>query len=164
MSVDCMLSHTCTQSHTNKHTHTRRHTTTPPWSINIAFSTSGTSTEGRVRINTCLFSLLAVGICAYTYHVPLSLWFNSGVEHGSLSYICKILFNTWYIIHTCVIDAGPKHTYTRVHTWMLDQGMILIFPGLSSHYGGFCSICLSYFISLQISSGINFRVFPWWGL
>lgn len=68
-----------------------------------------------VWINNCLFSLLAVGICAYTYHVPLSLWFNSGVEHGSLSYICKILFNTWYIFHTSVIDAGLEHIHKGWH-------------------------------------------------
>ena len=75
------------------------------------------------------------GICAYTYHVPLSLWFSSGVEHGSLSYICKILFNTWYIFHTSVIDSGPKHKYTGAYTQMLNLGMILIFSGIHSHYG-----------------------------
>lgn len=48
----CMLSHTCTHLHTNNHTHI----TTPPWSINIACSTSGTSTEGRWSgsITACL--------------------------------------------------------------------------------------------------------------
>lgn len=119
-----------------------------------------------VQINNCLFSLLVVRICTYMYHVPLSLWFNSGVKHGSLSYICKILFNTWYIFQSSVINAGPKHTCTRVHTWRLDQSVISIFPGLRIHNGGFCSIrLLPYFISLQISSGFNVRDFPLcWGV
>lgn len=44
----------CTHSRASKHV--RRHRTTPPWSINIAFSTSWTSTEGRWSgsITACL--------------------------------------------------------------------------------------------------------------
>lgn len=118
-----------------------------------------------VRINNCLFSLLAVGICAYTYHVPLSLWFNSGVEHGSLSYICKILFNTWYIFHTSVIDTGPKHTHTQgcMHgccTKVWFQSF------LGSVFTTVVSVPSVYFlISFHFKSVVvfNVRVFPLWG-
>lgn len=38
--------------------------------------------------------------------VLLSLWFTWGVGPRSPPYICKILFNTWSIFHTSVIDTS----------------------------------------------------------
>lgn len=92
---------------------THMHTPTSPRSINIAFSTSGTSSGGwrSGSITACLV-YWRKGCVLRCTPISVSLWFKSKVEQGALSYICEVLFNTWYVFHTSVID--PRHKCIHV--------------------------------------------------